>query len=479
MEQTTASFEINNKKTKLIYIGLCSLLVLIGLSICLFVLLYVAQQRLAALGEIRDQSDMLANRLHQSSDDLTRLVRTYAVTGNKKFEQQFWDVLAIRDGVKPRPLHYERIYWDFLSVENGKPPYPLGKAVSLVKLMKAAGFTERELSMLAEAQRNSDQLVKLEQVAMNAINGITTGESEEIPNDTSGQQVAIRILFGERYHQAKIEIMRHINMFLEELDNRTSTEFVHQASRLQILLFSQISTFTLIICVVAFLMRISKQYHAGMVSTLNSTVKARTQELEREISERKRVEMSLRTSEGKFRSISATAQDSIIMMDDEGKIALWNPAAKKLFGYTKEEAVGKDLHSLIVPHEFRETFWKGFSRFIDTGQGPVIGKTLVLASLKKDGTKFYADHSFSSLKIKDKWHAISIIRDITERKEMEEKMAKRTTELSEANTSLEEKNKELENFNELFIGREFRINELRERVKELEGREVREEGRGG
>ncbi len=276
MEQTTVSFEKKNKKTKLIYIGLCSILVLVGLSSCLFVLLYVAQQKLVALGEIRYQSNLLADQLRQSSDDLTRLVRSYVVTGNKKYEQQFWDVLAIRDGKKPRPLHYDRIYWDFLSVKGGKPPYPLGEAVPLVELMKKAGFTEREFSLLAEAQKNSDQLVELERVAMN---GITTGETEGIPNDTSGQQVAIKILFGEKYHLDKVEIMRHINMFLEELENRTYTEVTHQAARLQLFLISEISTFSLIICAIVFVMRISKRYHTGMVSVLDSTVKDRTVKL--------------------------------------------------------------------------------------------------------------------------------------------------------------------------------------------------------
>ena len=122
------SFEEKNKKSRRVNIGLYSLLVLIGLSICLHVLLYAAQQKVVALGEIRYQSKLLAEQLHQSSDDLTRLVRTYVITGNKKYEQQFWDLLAIRDGEKPRPLHYDRVYWDFLSVENGKPPYPLGES---------------------------------------------------------------------------------------------------------------------------------------------------------------------------------------------------------------------------------------------------------------------------------------------------------------------------------------------------------------
>ena len=84
------------------------------------------------------------------------------------YEQQFWDVLAIRDERKPMPLHYDWAYWDFVSVENGKPPCPLGDAVPLVELMRKAGFTESELLLLSKAQNNSDQLVELEQAAMNA-----------------------------------------------------------------------------------------------------------------------------------------------------------------------------------------------------------------------------------------------------------------------------------------------------------------------
>ncbi len=83
MEQITADFAKQNMKSKWMYIRLYSLLALIGLSIYLFVLLYVAQHRLAVLGERRHYSEQLASQIRQSSSDLTRLVRTYAVTRNK------------------------------------------------------------------------------------------------------------------------------------------------------------------------------------------------------------------------------------------------------------------------------------------------------------------------------------------------------------------------------------------------------------
>ncbi|MGY6568703.1 MAG: methyl-accepting chemotaxis protein, partial [Salinarimonas sp.] len=87
------------------------------------------------------QSYLLADELRQSSDDLTRLARTYVVTGDAAFEAQYWDVLAIRNGEKPRPQEYWRIYWDFVAAGNAQPR-PADRSIALQDLMREAGFTE-------------------------------------------------------------------------------------------------------------------------------------------------------------------------------------------------------------------------------------------------------------------------------------------------------------------------------------------------
>jgi PAS domain S-box-containing protein len=139
-----------------------------------------------------------------------------------------------------------------------------------------------------------------------------------------------------------------------------------------------------------------------------------------DITERKRSEDALRDSEEKLRTISSTAQDAIVMSDNDGRIEFWNPSAVRLFGHTAEEAIGKPLHELIVPERLRETSKSGFDRFKVTGQGPVIGKTVELPSLRKDGIEFIAEHSISAAKQKGKWHAVALVRDITERKRSEQ-----------------------------------------------------------
>ena len=139
-----------------------------------------------------------------------------------------------------------------------------------------------------------------------------------------------------------------------------------------------------------------------------------------DITERRRMEEALRENENKFRSMSELAQDAIIMLDSKEKVSYWNKAAESIFGYSKRDAMGKNLHTLIIPHRFHEDHMKGFERFQETGQGAVMEKTVELAALRKDCTEFPIELSLSGEQIKGKWNAIGIVRDITERRQAEE-----------------------------------------------------------
>lgn len=130
----------------------------------------------------------------------------------------------------------------------------------------------------------------------------------------------------------------------------------------------------------------------------------------------------LRESEERFHAIVASTCDAIIMADEDSKISFWNPAAERIFGFTAEEAIGELLHKLIIPKRFFQESKKGFERFKKTGMGPLIGKTVELPGLHKNGKEFFAEHSISAIRIKDKWHAIAIVKDISERKEYEDRL---------------------------------------------------------
>ncbi|MCD4775965.1 MAG: PAS domain S-box protein [Candidatus Aegiribacteria sp.] len=131
-------------------------------------------------------------------------------------------------------------------------------------------------------------------------------------------------------------------------------------------------------------------------------------------------EVILRESEEKLRLISDSAEDSIIMMNNDGNVCHWNKASEEMFGYKAEDIIGKNLHATLMPPRFIEVFRKGFRKFADSGKGPAIGKTMEMVALKKDGTEFPVELSISSVRIKDKWGAVSIVRDITERRKATE-----------------------------------------------------------
>ena len=139
----------------------------------------------------------------------------------------------------------------------------------------------------------------------------------------------------------------------------------------------------------------------------------------RDITERKRAEEALRESESSMRAITDSAQDAILMMDPEGRISYWNPAAERILGYTSAEAIGQNLHALIVPLRYHEAHYAALPVFQQKGQGAAVGKTLDLEAQRKDGKEISVQLSLSALQIKSAWHAVGILRDITERKEIE------------------------------------------------------------
>jgi len=133
-------------------------------------------------------------------------------------------------------------------------------------------------------------------------------------------------------------------------------------------------------------------------------------------------QMALATSEEKFRAISAAALDALIMVDDNSALVYWNPAAERILGYRADEALGQPLHKLLTPQRYQESAIQGFSAFRQNGQGAVVGKTIEIEALHKDGREIPVELSISALKINGHWHAVGILRDISERKHADQEM---------------------------------------------------------
>ena len=131
---------------------------------------------------------------------------------------------------------------------------------------------------------------------------------------------------------------------------------------------------------------------------------------------------ALAQSEEKFRSISSTALDAILMIDNDGRLLYWNPAAERIFGYRSEEALGRNVHDLLAPKYYATDFERGFAAFQETGKGEAIGEIRELEAIRKDGSLFPIELSVSALKLDCRWHAVGILRDITERKQAENEL---------------------------------------------------------
>src|SRR5216684_108016 len=137
-----------------------------------------------------------------------------------------------------------------------------------------------------------------------------------------------------------------------------------------------------------------------------------------DITERKRAEEALQTSEEKFRSVVQTANDAIVTADGHGSITDFNRGAEAIFGYSAREVIGKPLTALM-PDRFKEPHQQGFKRYLETGEARVIGKTVELAAKRKDGTEFPIELSLSSWKTRAGLFFTGVLSDITDRKRTE------------------------------------------------------------
>jgi methyl-accepting chemotaxis protein len=187
-------------KTMFLAIYAVVVLILAGLGVATYLMLN-NQNDLNRNQDIRFESYLAADELRQSSDDLTRLARTYVLTGDSKYEDQYWEILDVRNGVKPRAD---------------------GRTIPLLTIMADLGFTDQEFAKLEESANNSDGLVWTETIAMNAVKGMfDDGTGNFTVLGEPDTEMAARIMFDAKYHSDKASIMAPIDDFFVLLDART------------------------------------------------------------------------------------------------------------------------------------------------------------------------------------------------------------------------------------------------------------------
>ncbi|MGE5400987.1 MAG: methyl-accepting chemotaxis protein [Ignavibacteriales bacterium] len=175
-------------------------LAIAGLGVSTFLLMQT-QKDLVKSQEIRYKSYQVAIELRQNSEDLTRLARTYVVTGDDK---------------------YEKSYWDLVDISNGKKPRKDGRTISFAQMMKDLDFSQAEFDKIKESEDKSNELVSTEERAMNAVKGLfQDANGKYTVQGAPDLELARRLVHDENYHHQREIILQPIDEFFKLLDNRT------------------------------------------------------------------------------------------------------------------------------------------------------------------------------------------------------------------------------------------------------------------
>lgn len=136
--------------------------------------------------------------------------------------------------------------------------------------------------------------------------------------------------------------------------------------------------------------------------------------------ERESVQEEVRVSEARKSAILEAALDCIVLMDHNGCVVEFNPMAEKVFGYRREEVIGKEMAELIIPPELRQAHREGLARYLRTGEGPVVGNRIEITAQRSDGTVFPVELAITRVDVPGAGLFTGYLRDITGRRLAEE-----------------------------------------------------------
>jgi PAS domain S-box-containing protein len=171
--------------------------------------------------------------------------------------------------------------------------------------------------------------------------------------------------------------------------------------------------------------RSGENFHANVVTTALRDEKGNLTgfaQVTRDVTAQRQAEAALRKSEALKSAILATALDAIISVDHEGLVQEWNPAAGRIFGYSRRQVLGKPLDELIVPPSLRATYRDGLTDYLMTGVGSLLDRPVEMTLRRADGSEFTAEMAITRVPTEDPPRCTALVRDITARKKAESEL---------------------------------------------------------
>lgn len=141
--------------------------------------------------------------------------------------------------------------------------------------------------------------------------------------------------------------------------------------------------------------------------------------VDRDITAKKQFQDALIASEQRTRLIVESSLSAIVLMDADGQITDWNPQAEKMFGWSRQEAIGQPLDALIIPPRFHDAHRQGLQQFLQTGMGPILNQVIEHVAIRRNGAEFPIELSVSPLKQNNTYIFSGFIHDISSRKATE------------------------------------------------------------
>lgn len=188
----------------------------------------------------------------------------------------------------------------------------------------------------------------------------------------------------------------------------------------------------------------------GELNQLARAFDRMAESVQRQRSEIESSKRALHDSEERVRLVLDTALDAVITIDEQGAVTSWNKEAEKLFGWTREEILGKTLADTIIPTRLRKAHEHGLKHFLATREGAVLNRRIEVCGLRRDGREFPIELAITPIQFGERFVFSAFVRDITERKKAEEEIRTLNATLEqrvvERTKQLEAANRELEAF---------------------------------